>query len=89
MLAIGAAPVKPKGDIIFWMGTGKGERLAEGDARRDHTDGGRHRELLPLEGRRELPELEEAAWYNPEPREAAENIRDHMAFYGNKVEVAG
>ncbi len=33
--------------------------------------------------------VEDAAWYYPEPREAAENIRDHVAFYGNKVEVAG
>lgn len=30
---------------------------------------------------------EDAAWYYPEPKEAAENIRDHVAFYGNKVEV--
>ncbi len=33
--------------------------------------------------------VEDAAWYYPEPKEAAENIRDHVAFYGNKVEVAG
>jgi len=33
--------------------------------------------------------VEDAAWYYPEPMEAAENIRDHVAFYGNKVDVAG
>lgn len=33
--------------------------------------------------------VEDAAWYYPEPKEAAEHIRDHVAFYGNKVDVAG
>ncbi len=33
--------------------------------------------------------VEDAAWYYPEPMRAAENIRDHVAFYGNKVEVGG
>ena len=33
--------------------------------------------------------VEDAAWYYPEPMQAAENIRDHVAFYGNKVEVGG
>ena len=28
------------------------------------------------------------AWYYLEPMKAAENIRDHVAFYGNEVEVA-
>jgi len=32
---------------------------------------------------------EDAAWYYPEPKEAAENIRDYVALYGNKVDVAG
>lgn len=27
----------------------------------------------------------DAAWYYPEPKEAAENIRDHVAFHGDKV----
>ena len=31
--------------------------------------------------------VDDAAWYYPEPMEAAENIRDRVAFYGNKVEV--
>ena len=33
--------------------------------------------------------VEDAAWYYPAPKEAAANIKDHVAFYGNKVEVAG
>ncbi len=33
--------------------------------------------------------VEDAAWFYPDPKEAAENIRDHVAFYGDKVEVAG
>lgn len=33
--------------------------------------------------------VEEAAWYYPEPMDAAKNIKDHVAFYGGKVEVAG
>lgn len=28
-----------------------------------------------------------AAWYYPEPKSAAENIRDHIAFYKSKVKV--
>jgi uncharacterized protein (DUF427 family) len=32
---------------------------------------------------------EDAAWYYPEPKEAAANIKDHVAFYGNKVQVEG
>lgn len=31
--------------------------------------------------------LENAAWYYPEPKSAAENIRNHVAFYGNKVTI--
>lgn len=31
--------------------------------------------------------LENAAWYYPEPKTAAANIRNHVAFYGNKVKV--
>lgn len=31
--------------------------------------------------------LENAAWTYPEPKRAAEQIRDHVAFYGNKVQV--
>ena len=33
--------------------------------------------------------VEDAAWYYPEPKEAAEDIRNHVAFYGDKVEAAG
>ena len=33
--------------------------------------------------------VEDAAWYYPAPLDAAKNIKDHVAFYGNKVEVAG
>jgi uncharacterized protein (DUF427 family) len=33
--------------------------------------------------------VEDAAWYYPEPKDAAKNIKDHVAFYGNKVDVAG
>ena len=32
--------------------------------------------------------IEDAAWYYPDPKEAAGNIKDHVAFYGNKVDVA-
>ena len=31
--------------------------------------------------------VEDAAWYYPEPKDAAKNIKDHVAFYGNKVRV--
>jgi len=33
--------------------------------------------------------VEDAAWYYPEPKDAAKNIMDHVAFYGNKVRVEG
>ena len=33
--------------------------------------------------------VEDAAWYYPEPKVAAKNIKDHVAFYGNKVRVQG
>ncbi|SPQ19929.1 e8306269-8795-4afa-b86d-95f84eae4c5e [Thermothielavioides terrestris] len=29
-----------------------------------------------------------AAWYYPEPKEAAANIKDHVAFYTSKVNVS-
>jgi uncharacterized protein (DUF427 family) len=29
----------------------------------------------------------DAAWYYPEPKDAAQQIKDHVAFYTNKVEV--
>ena len=29
----------------------------------------------------------DAAWYYPEPKEAASRIKDHVAFYTNKVEI--
>jgi uncharacterized protein (DUF427 family) len=31
--------------------------------------------------------LENAAWFYPETKEAANNIKDHVAFYKNKVDV--
>ena len=31
--------------------------------------------------------LDNAAWYYPTPKNAASNIRDHVAFYTNKVKV--
>ena len=31
--------------------------------------------------------LENAAWYYPEPKSKAENIRDYVAFYKGKVDV--
>ena len=43
----------------------------------------------PWKGDASYLSVEDAAWYYPEPMQAAENIRDHVAFYGNKVEVAG
>lgn len=29
----------------------------------------------------------DAAWYYPDPKEAASNIKDYVAFYPNKVEI--
>lgn len=31
--------------------------------------------------------VEDAAWYYPEPKDAAKNIRDCVAFYEDKVQV--
>jgi uncharacterized protein (DUF427 family) len=31
--------------------------------------------------------VDNAAWYYPEPKPAAENIRNHVAFYGHKVKI--
>ena len=31
--------------------------------------------------------LENAAWFYPEPKRAAEAIRDHIAFYAHKVTI--
>lgn len=30
----------------------------------------------------------DAAWYYPEPKDAAQQIKDHVAFYTNKVTVS-
>ena len=32
-------------------------------------------------------ELKDAAWYYPQPKDAAQNIKDHVAFYPNKVKI--
>jgi len=32
---------------------------------------------------------ENAAWYYPDPSDAASQIKDHVAFYSSKVEVEG
>ncbi|KAK2066984.1 hypothetical protein P8C59_000758 [Phyllachora maydis] len=32
-------------------------------------------------------ELKDAAWFYPSPKDAAANIRGHVAFYKSKVEV--
>lgn len=31
--------------------------------------------------------IRDAAWYYPEPKAAASQIKDHVAFYRNKVEI--
>ena len=31
--------------------------------------------------------VEDAAWFYPDPKDAASNIKDHVAFYPGKVEV--
>ncbi|KAJ6262938.1 hypothetical protein Dda_1496 [Drechslerella dactyloides] len=31
--------------------------------------------------------LTDAAWFYPEPKSAAQNIKDHVAFYPNKVHI--
>lgn len=33
--------------------------------------------------------VEDAAWYYPDPKDAAKNIKDHVAFYGDKVRIEG
>lgn len=33
--------------------------------------------------------VKDAAWYYPQPKDAAKNIKDHVAFYTSKVEVVG
>ncbi|MDX9863258.1 MAG: DUF427 domain-containing protein [Anaerolineaceae bacterium] len=32
-------------------------------------------------------QLKDAAWYYPEPKSAASQIKDHVAFYRNKVQI--
>ncbi|CAL1713066.1 unnamed protein product [Somion occarium] len=31
--------------------------------------------------------IKDVAWYYPEPKAAASNIKDHVAFYKNKVTI--
>lgn len=31
--------------------------------------------------------IQDAAWYYPQPKEAASQIKDHVAFYLNKVQL--
>ena len=31
--------------------------------------------------------VEDAAWFYPRPKDAAKNIKDHVAFYANKIRV--
>ena len=31
--------------------------------------------------------VEDGAWYYPEPKDAASNIKDHVAFYPGKVQI--
>lgn len=38
---------------------------------------------VTVDGRSE----ENAAWYYPEPKDAAAEIKDYVAFYGSKVDV--
>jgi len=33
-------------------------------------------------------ELKDSAWYYPQPKDAASNIKDHVAFYTSKVQVS-
>jgi uncharacterized protein (DUF427 family) len=33
--------------------------------------------------------LENAAWTYEQPKDAAQNIKNHVAFYGNKVKIEG
>ncbi len=33
--------------------------------------------------------VEDAAWYYPEPKDAAKNIKGHVASYGNKARLEG
>jgi len=32
-------------------------------------------------------QLKDAAWYYPQPKEKANHIKDHVAFYRNKVQI--
>ena len=33
--------------------------------------------------------IKDAAWYYPDPKDAAKNIKDHVAFYASKVQIEG
>lgn len=53
-----------------------------------------HRTTCPWKGRAHYYDLvengereENAAWYYPDPSDAASEIEDHVAFYTSKVEV--
>ncbi|HET7480409.1 MAG TPA: DUF427 domain-containing protein [Rubrobacteraceae bacterium] len=61
---------------------------------RDHLEESATRTTCPWKGEASYYSLrvdgetvEDAAWYYPEPKEAAENIRDHVAFYADKVRI--
>jgi uncharacterized protein (DUF427 family) len=43
-----------------------------------------HYDLVADDGER----AENAAWYYPDPKDAASKIKDHIAFYPDRVDVA-
>jgi uncharacterized protein (DUF427 family) len=59
--------------------------LEESDTRTDCPwKGEAHYFHLTADGER----AEDAAWYYPAPKNAAKEIKDHVAFYGNTVEIS-
>ena len=73
-----------EGNHYFPPGALRRDFFEESDA---HTTcpwkGEAHYYHLTAEGERS----EDAAWYYPAPKDAARHIKDHVAFYGSKVDI--
>jgi uncharacterized protein (DUF427 family) len=60
----------------------------------DHLEPSDHRTTCPWKGEAHYYDVvvgdtreENAAWYYPDPSDAASQIKDHVAFYTSKVDV--
>lgn len=60
----------------------------------DHLEGSDHRTTCPWKGEAHYYDLvengareENAAWYYPDPSDAASEIENHVAFYTSEVDV--